>query len=113
MTDADRAPWLTILHEKIAEWLGAKRNAILACSALKQAYRERLVMSPEVKLVYLEGGYELFARRIRERQGHFAKEAILAGQFRDLEEPNNAVVIDANHFPEEIVAEICGQLALP
>src|SRR4051812_40390186 len=52
LTDEDRAPWLTSLHNAIVEWLTAGANVVLACSALKGVYRERLVVSPEVKLVY-------------------------------------------------------------
>jgi gluconokinase len=112
LDDADRAPWLAILRDKILAWLAARQNAILACSALKQKYRDQLVVSPDVKLVYLKGSYELFAQRIHARKGHFAHEDILAGQFRDLEEPSNAINVDARLSPEEMVADICKQLAL-
>lgn len=113
LDDADRAPWLAILHDKIVGWLNAQRKAILACSALKQSYREQLLVSPEVKLVYLKGDYSLFAGRIHARKGHFAKEEILAGQFRDLEEPISALTLDAHPGPEQLVEQICGHLALP
>jgi gluconokinase len=113
LDDADRAPWLATLREKILAWIAARQNAILACSALKQSYRDELLVSPEVKLVYLKGTYELFAARIHARKGHFAKEDILAGQFRDLQEPANAVVEDARLSPEEMASGICRQLALP
>jgi gluconokinase len=106
LDDADRAPWLAILHDKIVAWLAAGQNTVLACSALKQKYRDQLVISPDVKLVYLKGSYELFAQRIHARKGHFAHEDILAGQFRDLEEPSNAITVDAALSPEEIVAKI-------
>jgi gluconokinase len=112
LDDADRAPWLAILHDKIDGWLAAGRNAVLTCSALKQKYRDQLVISPEVKLVYLKGSYQLFAQRIHARKGHFAKEDILAGQFRDLEEPSNAITVDAELAPEEMVSEICKRLGL-
>jgi gluconokinase len=112
LNDADRAPWLAILHDKIVAWLAVGQNAILTCSALKQKYRDLLVIGPDVKLVYLKGSYELFAQRIHARKGHFAKEDILAGQFRDLEEPSNAISVDAELSPEEIVSEICKCLGL-
>jgi gluconokinase len=112
LDDADRAPWLAILHDKIAAWLAAGQDAILACSALKQKYRDELVISRDVKLVYLKGSYELFAQRIHARKGHFAKEGILAGQFRDLEEPPNAIAVDAGRSPEDMVSEICKRLGL-
>lgn len=112
LDDTDRAPWLAMLREKIAGWLAAGQNAVLTCSALKQRYRDELQVSGEVKFVYLKGSYELFAERIRARHGHFAKEAILAGQFRDLEEPTEAVILDAQLDPDQLVSHICAQLAL-
>jgi len=112
LNDADRVPWLEAMHKAILEWIAARNNVVLACSALKRAYRRELRPSPEVKIVYLRGDYALFAERIRHRHGHFASEAILAGQFADLEEPTDAINIDAAKPPQEIVAEIRKQLAL-
>jgi gluconokinase len=112
LDDADRAPWLAAMRKAILEWIAAGENVVLACSALKRAYREELRASPEVKIVYLKGDYALFAKRIRHRHGHFAGEGILAGQFADLEEPKDAITIDAAQSPEQIVAEIRKQLAL-
>jgi gluconokinase len=112
LNDADRAPWLAAMRRAILEWIAAGKNVILACSALKRAYRDELRPSPEVKIVYLKGSYALFAERIRRRHGHFAGEGILAGQFADLEEPDDAITIDAAKSPEEIVAGIRKQLGL-
>jgi gluconokinase len=112
LDDADRAPWLAALRDAEIKWLAEKKNVVLACSALKHAYREALRVSPEVKIIYLKGNYELFAGRVHERHGHFAGEQILAGQFRDLEEPHDALVIDARLTPPEIIAEIRNKLAL-
>jgi gluconokinase len=111
LTDADRAPWLEAMRKAILEWIAAGKNVVLACSALKRAYRDELRPSPEVKIIYLKGDYALFAERIRHRHGHFAGEQILAGQFADLEEPTDAITIDAAHSTEEIVAEIRERLA--
>ncbi len=111
LTDADRAPWLEAMRKAILEWIAAGKNVAPACSALKRAYRDELRPSPEVKIVYLKGDYALFAERIRHRHGHFAGEQILAGQFADLEEPMDAITIDAAQSPEEIVAEIRKRLA--
>jgi gluconokinase len=110
--DADRAPWLEAMRKAILEWIAVGENVALACSALKRAYRDELRPSPEVKFVYLKGNYTLFAERIRHRHGHFAGEQILAGQFADLEEPDDAITIDAAKSPDEIVAEIRKRLAL-
>ncbi len=112
LDDADRAPWLAALHAKIIEWTAQRRNVVLACSALKRSYRQELLIGPEVKLVYLKGSYEVIARRLRARHGHFAGEQILAGQFADLEEPDDAIVVSVDATPEEIVGEICGRLGI-
>ena len=112
LTDADRLPWLTAMHEQIGKWVASKQNGVLACSALKQSYRQQLWSGPEAKVVYLKGSYELIAERLRARKGHFADEHILAGQFADLEEPTDAVAVDISATPEEIVAEICRRLGL-
>lgn len=112
LDDADRAPWLDSLHKAITGWLTSNTNAVLACSALKRSYREKLCIDPQVKLVYLKGSYELLAQRIHQRQGHFAGEDILAGQFRDLEEPPDAIIGDVSLSPEEIVGQIRNRLSL-
>jgi len=112
LNDADRAPWLEAMRKAIIEWIAVGKNVVLACSALKRAYRDELRTSPEVKIIHLKGTYALFAERIRHRHGHFAGEAILAGQFADLEEPTDAITIDAAQSPEQIVAEIRKRLAL-
>ena len=106
LTDADREPWLKALHDKIVEWTAEKRNVVLACSALRQSYREELRANPDVKFVYLKGSYELFSQRVLARRGHFAKQDLLASQFATLEEPANAITVDATHSPEEIVSEV-------
>ena len=112
LNDSDRAPWLEAMRKAILEWIAAGKNVVLACSALKRAYRRELRPSPEAKIIYLKGNYALFAERIRQRHGHFAGEGILAGQFADLEEPDDAITVDAAKSPEEIVAGIRKQLVL-
>ena len=111
LTDADREPWLKALHDKIVEWNAEKRNVVLACSALRQSYRDELRASPDVKFVYLKGSYELFSRRVLARKGHFAKQDLLASQFATLEEPSDSIAVDAAHSPEEIVSEVRRQLS--
>src|SRR5438445_1512706 len=113
LNDTDRAPWLAAMRKTILDWIAAGKNVVLACSALKRAYRDELRPSPEVKIIYLKGTYALFAERIRHRRGHFAGEQILAGQFADLEEPDDAITVDAAKSPDEIVAGIRRRLALP
>lgn len=113
LTDADRLPWLQAIHDQIVRWLAEKKNVVLACSALKQSYRD-LLWSPnsEVRLVYLKGSYDLIYKRLLERKGHFANEHILDGQFADLQEPVDAITVDIGPSPEVIVDEICARLAL-
>jgi gluconokinase len=112
LTDADRMPWLAALHEQIARWITEKRNTVLACSALKESYREDLWTGPEVKFVFLRGTYPQIYQRLLARKGHFADEHILASQFAALEEPSDAVVVDITPAPEQIVDEICLQLGV-
>ena len=113
LTDQDREPWLRILHDKLVEWSKTSHNAVLACSALKEAYRRTLLdglASNEVALVYLKGTYELFSQRVLARKGHFAKQNLIASQFADLEEPTNAITVDAAESSETIVATIRSRL---
>lgn len=113
LTDADRLPWLAAIHDQIAKWITLKQDVVLACSALKQSYRQLLWNGTEVEFVYLKGSYDLIVERLRARRGHFADEHILAGQFADLEEPTDAITVDIHPSPEEIVDEICRRLDLP
>ena len=112
LTDADRAPWLQALRTLISGWLTARKNAVLACSALKQSYRDILRVSPEVCIVYLKVSTQVLHQRLRERHGHFMAEAMLQSQLADLEEPENAVIIDADATPAAIVSQILSKLRL-
>lgn len=112
LTDADREPWLAALRDAIARWLADGKNVVLACSALKESYREKLGIGGEVRLVFLSGTYELVASRLKDRHGHFATEAILADQFAKLEEPHDVIVVDIQPPPGEIVVEIQKRLGL-
>jgi gluconokinase len=106
LTDEDREPWLESLHAAIVQWIAQQRSAVLACSALKTSYREKLKVSAEVRFIYLKGSAALIAQRLHARRGHFANESILAGQFADLEEPKDALTADISGTPEQIVSEI-------
>src|SRR6266481_5145817 len=110
LNDADRAPWLEAMRKAILEWIAAGKNVVLACSALKRDYRNELRPSPEVKIIYLKGTYALFAERIRHRRGHFAGEQILAGQFADLEEPDDAITVDAAKSRTKLSREFASSL---
>ena len=112
LTDSDRIPWLDALHNQIEQWLAENKNVVLACSALKESYRQRLSTNPDVRFVYLKGSYDLIYHRLLARTGHFADEHILAGQFADLEEPANALAVDISGTPDQIADDICARLAL-
>jgi gluconokinase len=87
LTDEDRGPWLERLRQLIEYCINAEINAVLACSALKKAYRDRLRVSDDVKFVFLRGSRTRIAAQLQERRGHFVDPAILDSQFDDLEEP--------------------------
>jgi len=113
LTDEDRWPWLENLGEVIKRCLAAGENAVLACSALKEAYRRRLRVNADAKLVFLRGDYELIANQLRQRRGHFMNPALLQSQFADLEgaQPTEgAVVIQLGRSPGELVQEIKSKL---
>jgi gluconokinase len=116
LTDEDRWPWL----QKIAAWIEATRNAgghgVIACSALKRAYREILVSSRrDVRIVYLKAERELIARRFTLRHGHFMPASLLDSQFVTLEEPGveeHPVVVLADARPADIVELIMARLGI-
>jgi gluconokinase len=106
LDDADRVPWLLAIHDFMESRVEDGQHLVLACSALKQSYREQLGKGLEMKVVYLKGSFELFYSRLQKRQAHFAREFLLASQFESLEEPADAIAINAA-FPEaEIVKQI-------
>jgi len=103
LNDDDRWPWLKILADKLAEWENSG-GGILACSALKEGYREVLNSKVEdPKWIYLKGGKELIMERMEDRKDHFMPPALLDSQFKDLEEPEYAYAADISKDPEEIV----------
>lgn len=116
LTDEDRWPWLERLRQQIDQSLDAGQNAVLACSALKRAYRDRLRVSDEVKLVFLRGDHALIEKQLRKRRRHFMNPDLLQSQFDDLEEPQqgeNVLTIQLGRTPEQIVGTIKTKLNLP
>lgn len=107
LNDEDRAPWLAALQALIATCLKNNRPGVLACSALKERYRQHLLAgNSEVQIVYLKGSYELLWARLQTRIGHYMKASMLHSQLATLEEPTNAIVIDITLTVEESVALI-------
>lgn len=111
LNDADREPWLGALRAEIEGRLARGETAVLACSALKQAYRDRLHASPAVRFVYLRGSAGLIRSRIEARRGHYFDPALLASQFAALEEPTGVLTVDVGGTPEEIAADVMSALA--
>jgi len=113
LTDADRQPWLDAVRQSVERFLSAGANAVIACSALKESHRRRIVVDPSrVKVVYLKGPQELVASRLRDRRGHFMRPELLQSQFDALEEPRDAIVADISASPGAIVASIRAQLGI-
>jgi gluconokinase len=106
LDDNDRAPWLASLRHAIAGWLRDGTDVVLACSALKQVYREELMVSPEVRLVYLRGSRELIVDRLSQRHGHYMDPNLLDSQLATLEEPRCAITEDVAADVPEIVRSI-------
>lgn len=114
LTDADRAPWLGRLSRLIADSASAGQSMVLACSALKQAYRRQLADAggaATVVFVYLKVPVAVAEQRLKQRKGHFATADLAPSQFADLEEPADAIVVDATRSPEEVVFTIRRRLA--
>jgi len=114
LEDADRAPWLARLNQLLQDQLAAGASLVLACSALKAEYRAQLSAGVEgaVRFVFLKGDYELIQKRMQGRRDHFMHPDMLASQFRSLEVPQDAVVVDVAQLLEEIVEGLIAHLAL-
>jgi gluconokinase len=113
LTDEDRAPWLASLHAQIAEWDEGGENAVLTCSALKQAYRGVLLGNlphARVRFVYLEGARETLEKHLASRKGHFMNPALLDSQLAILEVPKDAINVSVEHSPEDAVQQILDAL---
>jgi gluconokinase len=109
LTDADRAPWLAALRIEIARLIAAGEPAVVACSALKAAYRRALVpegASRQVRFVHLEASEAVLRRRLASRAGHYAGPSLLASQLATLERPARALHVDATAPLDAIVARI-------
>ncbi len=103
LTDEDRQPWLEDLNRNMKKWNIQSPRTILACSALKQKYRDFLSRDVEITWVYLRGDKVLIRKRLEERHGHYATAPLLDSQFESLQEPDNAIVLDISNSPERLV----------
>jgi gluconokinase len=109
LTDEDRWPWLERLNALLRE----RRDTVLACSALKQAYRERLAEGLErCEVVHLKGSFELIRARLEERRHRYMPASLLESQFATLEPPARAIEVDVAQAPERCVEAILGALGV-
>jgi gluconokinase len=108
LDDADRAPWLERLNQLLSVCARDGESAVLACSALKRSYRERLAQGiADMRLVYLRGDFATIHARLAAREHHFMKPGLLESQFTALQEPQHALVVDITDAPQAIVERIC------
>lgn len=109
LTDEDRWPWLDALAQAMQKVRDRGADAVLTCSALKQAYRDRL-MAPDVQLVFLKVSASVAHARLAHRAGHFFPAALLQSQLQTLEEPRDALVVDADQDLDAVLGTILARL---
>ncbi|QWG20765.1 gluconokinase [Bradyrhizobium sediminis] len=116
LTDEDRRPWLQAIADEVDRACEADQHIVIACSALKRAYRDILVHGrDDVRIVFLDGTQDLIAARLAARKGHFMPPELLASQFRTLEPPANSenpVTVSIDAPVEAIVDDIIARLGL-
>ncbi len=115
LEDVDRWPWLDRMNAELRAREARGESVLLACSALKQAYRDRISGGvAEIRWIYLKGGFELIRQRLEARKGHYMKAGLLESQFAALEEPVDALRFDIDGSPDSIADSILHRLkALP
>ena len=116
LTDDDRWPWYAKLRARIEEMRGQTPCYLLACSALKQIYRDKLRAgddSSQMQFVFLDGTFELINERMSRRKNHYMPVSLLQSQFAALEPPADAVRVSIDQPPEAIAAEIVTHYILP
>ena len=112
LTDDDRRPWLAALAEVIAELVATGGQGVVACSALRAAYRRALAVGPEVRFVHLAVEESESRRRLQQRTDHYMPAGLVASQFAALEEPGEALRLDGTLPAEHLVDEIV-QILMP
>jgi gluconokinase len=109
LTDEDRWPWLAALAAAMDQVRERGADAVVSCSALKQSYRDRL-LAPDVRLVFLKVSASVASARLAARRGHFFGAALLQSQLTTLEEPQSALVVDADQDTGTLVAALAARL---
>jgi gluconokinase len=113
LTDEDRQPWLETLNKLIHKHIEQGQQAVLACSALKQSYRNTLLARNNgAVFVYLKGSPTLIGARLRQRLGQLVKANVVASQYEALEEPEGVLTIDADEAPRAIIKQILKEFSL-
>jgi gluconokinase len=110
LADDDRWPWFDRVVAEMRRLTAVGEHAVVACSALKQAYRDRLAAGGDMHVVYLKGDAATIEPRLARRQGHFMPASLLPSQFATLEEPSAAIVVDIAQPIEAQAAEIARAL---
>ena len=116
LTDEDRWPWLQAIADEVDRICESGSHVVIACSALKRAYRDVLIHGrKDIGLVFLDGRQSLIAERMARRKNHFMPPALLQSQFATLEPPagdEHPVIVDIDASVEAIVDDVLAQLAL-
>ena len=113
LDDEDRWPWLARLNTFLLDNEREGNSLVLACSALKQTYRDRLARGcAAARFVFLDGDKQLIRARLAARQGHYMNPKLLESQFAILEPPEDALRLDIAGSPAEMVRRIRKGLAL-
>lgn len=115
LTDADRGPWLQTLNALMLGWADKHARGVLACSALKQTYRDTLgagLPAGLLAFVWLDGSPEVIAARLAARKGTYMNPALLGSQIATLEPPSDAVRVVNDRTPEEVVKEILARVGV-
>ena len=114
LTDEDRWPWFDLLTHAASAVIETNSSPVLACSALKQRYRDYLVEDfPRHRLVYLKGSFELIKGRMDGREHEYMTSTLLKSQFDTLEEPvagPGVLILPIEESPESLVSEIVAWL---
>jgi gluconokinase len=110
LTDSDRGPWLSAINARMRDFFDRGQNLVVGCSALNEKYRQVLARGMAIRWVYLKASPALIRSRLGDRKNHFMKVDMLDSQFDVLEEPSDAIVVDAGAPPRAVVNRVLSQL---
>lgn len=116
LTDADRRPWLEAIAAELDRGCASGKHLVIACSALKRAYRDILVHGrDDIRIIHLDGSRELIAGRLALRKNHFMPAGLLDSQFDTLEPPGadeHPLVVSIDSTVDAIIDDIAGKLGM-